>query len=204
MEACLRARPEDPRAWRDYLAMLQTLGEQEAFDAMMARVPRSAESEPEIWMFRGQAKERAGDAKAAAQDYRKALELNPNLTNAHYRLYMIEERQGLRDSAAVHRKRWQELRDARTRLPDASREYQAAMVAVSTTEAGPPAIARPARLRPARGRRLRRARAGPARRRRSIRSCKCHELPGLACGSQWSVVSEKKWSVVSGQKVSGQ
>ncbi len=142
MEACLRARPEDPRAWRDYLAMLQTLGEQEAFDAMMARVPRSAESEPEIWMYRGQAKERAGDAKAAAQDYRKALELNPNLTNAHYRLYMIEERQGLRDSAAVHRKRWQELRDARTRLPDASREYQAAMVAVSTTEAGPPAIAR--------------------------------------------------------------
>ncbi len=39
MEACLRARPEDPRAWRDYLTMLQTLGEQDAFDAAMARVP---------------------------------------------------------------------------------------------------------------------------------------------------------------------
>ena len=61
MEACLAGRPDDARAWRDYLAMLQSLGEQDAFNAAMARLPRSAESEPEIWMFRGQIKERNGD-----------------------------------------------------------------------------------------------------------------------------------------------
>ena len=66
MEACLSGRPDDPRAWRDYLTMLQSLGEQDAFNAAMDRLPRSAESEPEIWMFRGQIKERNGDWPGAA------------------------------------------------------------------------------------------------------------------------------------------
>jgi tetratricopeptide (TPR) repeat protein len=141
MEACLRGRPEDPRAWRDYLAMLESLGEQEAFDAALARVPRSAETVPEIWMFRGQVKERGGDSRAAAEDYRKALELNPNLTKAHYRLTMIEERQGHREQAAAHRKRWQELRDARGRLSQVSREYRAALDAAAVPEPKPSAVA---------------------------------------------------------------
>jgi tetratricopeptide (TPR) repeat protein len=141
MEACLRARPEDPRPWRDYLTMLQTLGEQDAFDATMARVPPSAETEPEIWIFRGQAKERAGNWQAAEEDYRKALELNPNLNNAHYRLSVIQERQGRREQAAAHRKRWQDLRDARTRLPQAAQDYQNALAAASGPEPRPSAIA---------------------------------------------------------------
>ncbi len=141
MEACLRAHPEDPRPWRDYLTMLQTLGEQEAFDATMARVPPSAETEPEIWIFRGQAKERAGNWQAAEEDYRKALELNPNLNNAHYRLSVIQERQGRREQAAAHRKRWQDLRDARTHLPQAAQDYQNALAAASGSEPRPSAFA---------------------------------------------------------------
>jgi tetratricopeptide (TPR) repeat protein len=141
MEACLRARPEDPRAWRDYLNMLQTLGEQDAFEVTMARVPPSAETEPEIWIFRGQAKERDGDRQAAAEDYRKALELNPNLNNAHYRLSVIEERQGRREQAAAHRKRWQDLRDARSRLSQAAQEYQDALAAAFRPEPKPSAVA---------------------------------------------------------------
>jgi tetratricopeptide (TPR) repeat protein len=141
MEACLRARPQDPRVWRDYLTMLQTLGEQDAFETTMDRVPPSAETEPEIWIFRGQAKERAGNWQAAAADYRKAIELNPNLNNAHYRLSVIEERQGRREQAAAHRKRWQDLRDARTRLPQAAQDYQNALAAASGPEPRPSAIA---------------------------------------------------------------
>ena len=136
IEACLRGRPEDARIWRDNLTMLQSLGERDALDAAMARLPRSADAEPEIWMFRGQVKEERGDTPGAAEAYRRALELNPNLQNAHYRLAMIEGRLGHREQALAHRKRWEELRDARALLPEAGREYQAALVAISAP--GPP------------------------------------------------------------------
>jgi tetratricopeptide (TPR) repeat protein len=140
MEACLRKRPEDPRAWRDYLTMLQSLGEIDAFNASLARVPGSAEVEPEIWLFRGQAKERDGDWAGAAANLRQALELNPNLLNAHYRLAMVEDRMGHREESAAHRKRWQQLREARTQLRQAEAEYQAALVAASAGNTGGPSL----------------------------------------------------------------
>src|SRR5207247_1163750 len=96
MRACLKDHPDDPRAWRDSLTMLQSLGDQESFDAVLAQVPKLAESEPEIWMLRGQASEKAGDGEGAAENYRQALQRNPNLLKAHYRLAMTEERLGHR------------------------------------------------------------------------------------------------------------
>ena len=139
MEACLKNRPEDSRAWRDYLAMLQTLGEVDAFNAALARVPASAEVEPEIWLYRGQAKEREGDWSGAAVYLRQALELNPNLLNAHYRMAIVEERLGDHEKSAAHRKRWQELREARTQLREADAEYQSALSASAGTT-GTPAL----------------------------------------------------------------
>ena len=154
---------------------------------------RSAETEPEIWMFRGQAKERDGNWQAAAEDYRKALELNPNLNNAHYRLSMIEERQGRREQAAAHRKRWQELREARTRLPQAAQEYQAALAAASGPEpdhrpsptCGPPAGAWLPSARPS---------AGPAPRRPSTRWRRVCELLSFqfSVSSESSVIRRRK------------
>jgi len=141
MEACLRARPDDPRAWRDYLTMLQSQGEQDAFGAAILRVPPSADTEPEIWMFRGQLKEREGNWAGAAADYRRALELNPNLLNAHYRLATIEGRLGHREQAAPHRKRWEELREARSQLRRLNDEYRAALAATSAPEPKPSALA---------------------------------------------------------------
>jgi tetratricopeptide (TPR) repeat protein len=141
MEACVTVRPDDPRAWRDYLTMLQSSGEQAAFEAALARVPPSADAEPEIWMFRGQVKEGAKDWSGAAEDYRKALELNPNLVNAHYRLAMIAGRLGDRDEAAAHRKRWDKLREARVQLRQADADYRTALDAVSAPSPKPTAIA---------------------------------------------------------------
>jgi tetratricopeptide (TPR) repeat protein len=120
---CLDARPEDPRVWRDYLTMLQSLGELDAFNAALDRVPTGAETQPELWVFRGQARERAGDWTNAAAHYRQALELNPNLLNAHYRLATIEGRLGHSGEAAAHRKRWQELHEARSELRQAFAAY---------------------------------------------------------------------------------
>jgi tetratricopeptide (TPR) repeat protein len=123
MRDCLDARPEDPRVWRDYLTMLQSLGELDAFSAVLARVPAIAETEPDLWIFRGQNRERAGDWATAAALYRQALELNPNLLNAHYRLATIEGRLGHSGEAAAHRKRWQELQQARSELGQAFGVY---------------------------------------------------------------------------------
>jgi tetratricopeptide (TPR) repeat protein len=126
MRACIEGRPNDARTWRDYLTILQSLGDAEAFNAALERVPKSAEDEPEIWALRGQSRERNGDAAGAAENYREALQRNPNLVAARYRLAMIEERLGHRQEAAVHRKRWQELRDARAKLAQAYSDYYAA------------------------------------------------------------------------------
>jgi tetratricopeptide (TPR) repeat protein len=126
IQACIDGRPDDSRAWRDELTMLQSLGDLDAFNAALARAPKDAEAEPEIWIFRGQARERNNDDAGAAGHYRQALERNPNLVNAHYRLAMIEARMGHREDAAAHRERWQALRDARGKLPKVYSDYYAA------------------------------------------------------------------------------
>ena len=123
MRDCLNARPEDPRVWRDYVSMLQSLGELDAFNAILTRAPALAETEPDIWIFRGEAGERAGDWASAAAHYRQALALNPDLHNAHYRLANLEARLGHSVEAAVHRKRWRELSEARGELRQAFDVY---------------------------------------------------------------------------------
>jgi len=123
MRDCLDARPEDARVWRDYLTMLQSLGELDAFNAVLALAPAIAETEPDLWIFRGQARERAADWATAAAHYRQALQLNPNLLNAHYRLATIEGRLGHSAQAAAHRKRWQKLHEARGELREAFAVY---------------------------------------------------------------------------------
>ena len=141
MEACLRARPDDPRVWRDYLTMLHSLGDVDAFNAALARVPSAAEVEPEIWVFCAEAREREGDWSGAAEQLRQALERNPNLVNAHYRMAIVEDRLGRREESDAHRKRWKQLLDARTALRQADAEYQAAVAAAAGPgDSGGPAL----------------------------------------------------------------
>jgi tetratricopeptide (TPR) repeat protein len=115
-EECLKGQPESPRVWRDYLTSLHDQGDMATLSAAVARIPQAAESEPEIWKFRGLLKEKAGDWEGAAQDYREALARNPYIQSYHYRLSMVEERLGHRDVAAEHRKQVDRLRVARGQL----------------------------------------------------------------------------------------
>ena len=126
-QACLRGRPDDVRAWRDYLTMLLDEGDLGAFLAALAKAPRSADTEPETWMFRGVAREKAGDWRSAAAFFRKAIELNPYVPKYYYRLAMAEERLGMREDAQAHRKRTKEMNEARARLPAAYTAYFAAI-----------------------------------------------------------------------------
>jgi tetratricopeptide (TPR) repeat protein len=122
-QACLDGRPNDFRAWRDYLAMRLEQGDLDAFLALLDKAPPSAESEPETWMYRGVAREKAGDWQAAAEHFRKAIELNPTAPKYYYRLAMAEERLGLREHAAAHRGRTKQLNEARSQLPAAYADY---------------------------------------------------------------------------------
>jgi tetratricopeptide (TPR) repeat protein len=114
--ACLKGQPENPSVWRDYLTMLYERGDEAKWLAALSRVPKAVEVEPEIWKFRGIVKEKAGDLAGAADDYRKAIERNPNIVEYHYRLAMSEERLGKHDQAVEHRKTTQRIREARADL----------------------------------------------------------------------------------------
>jgi tetratricopeptide (TPR) repeat protein len=112
-QQCLKAHPDDSRVWRDYLTMLYDQGDLDAWTDTLARVPSTSENDGEIWRFRGLRKEKSTDWSGAAEDYRKALQLNPYVTACHYRLAMAEERLGHRQAASEHRRRADQLREAR-------------------------------------------------------------------------------------------
>ena len=105
---------------------LHEQGDMDAWAALLARVPRAAEGEAEVWRFRGLLKEKAGDWAGAAEDYRAALRLNPYVLAHHYRLAMVEERLGHREQAAEHRRRSEGLRAAREQLRTAFTDFVAA------------------------------------------------------------------------------
>lgn len=122
-EECLKGRPEDVRAWRDYLAVLLEQGELDRFLELLRDPPPSADTEPETWFFRGVASEKAGDWKTAAAHFAKAIKLNPFLAKAYYRLASAEERRGLRNEAIGHRKKSKEINEARGQFPAAYSGY---------------------------------------------------------------------------------
>jgi tetratricopeptide (TPR) repeat protein len=122
----LKGRPDDVRAWRDYLAMLLDQGDFDAFLDLLNRPPKSADTEPETWMFRGVAREKAGDWQAAAGFFQKAIDLDPTVPKYYYRLGMAEERLGLRKQAIAHRERTKVMNEARGKLSAAYSDYFAA------------------------------------------------------------------------------
>jgi tetratricopeptide (TPR) repeat protein len=119
----LKEHPSDPRMWVDYLTMLHELGERDAWQALLARVPRSTENEPEIWKFRGLASELKGDLAGASEHYRRAIALNPYAIDYHYRMSIMEQRLGRADEAAERRAITQRIRKARTDLRPAYSDY---------------------------------------------------------------------------------
>jgi tetratricopeptide (TPR) repeat protein len=118
-QTCINGRPEDVRAWRDYFALQLDRGVLDSLLGLLRRAPSGADSESEIWMYQGLASEQIGNWMKAANDFHKAIELNPCIPKYYYRLAMVEERLGLRDKAIAHRQRTKDMNDARAQLPAA-------------------------------------------------------------------------------------
>jgi tetratricopeptide (TPR) repeat protein len=126
-QACIKGRPNDVQAWRDYLAMQLDQGDLESFLALLKRPPAGADHESDTWMYRGVASEQVGNWVTAAEEFRKAIELNPCVPQYYYRLAMAEERLGLRGEAIAHRQRTKEMNDARAQLPGAYASFFGSM-----------------------------------------------------------------------------
>jgi tetratricopeptide (TPR) repeat protein len=122
-QECLKGNPDNVRAWRDNLAMFLENGDQGAFLALLEAPPKSAETEPETWLFRAIASESKQDLQTAAKYFRKAIELNPFVSKYYYRLAMVEQRLGLHEEARAHRARTKEMNEARAQLGTAYSDY---------------------------------------------------------------------------------
>ena len=128
-QLCLEGSPENVRAWHDNLAMLHGAGViLDAFLTLLQKaLPRLADSESEdLDVHRAAASESAQDLRAAAEHFRKAIELNPTVPKYYYRLALVEQRLGLHEDARAHLGRTKEMNEARAQLPVAYSDYFAA------------------------------------------------------------------------------
>ena len=138
-----RARwPDDVRVWRDLLAMILEQGDLERFVELLDRPPQAADLEPETWFFRGTVAEKNGDWAQARDDFQKAIDLHPFMPKYYYRLAAVLDRLGDRTRAAAHRKRTQQMNDARSQLPGAYNGFLSAQESATAKSADRAAAAR--------------------------------------------------------------
>jgi tetratricopeptide (TPR) repeat protein len=91
LEAAERIQPSDPETHRELVLLLDKVGNQERARterAKLAALKSSGDKENAIARFNEEASQSllAGNAKAAAESYRKALQLNPRDAKLHYNL----------------------------------------------------------------------------------------------------------------------
>ena len=122
IQACLKARPDDPKVWRTYLDILHQRGNRESLLAAISLIPTAINQDPEIWKYRGLAREWSGDLEAAAEAFRKAIALNPLEAEYFYKLGGVEQRLGLTDQAGEHGRQSKQLRRAFGAMRDAYHE----------------------------------------------------------------------------------
>lgn len=120
---CLEERPQEVRAWREWLGILLAQGDLPGLSEAIAKLPKGSENDAEIWKYRGLAAEKRQNWSIAAEAYRAALRLKPFEPEYHYKLSIAEERLGSRAAAEQHRKINKDLRAVRGQLTQAFEDY---------------------------------------------------------------------------------
>lgn len=121
--ACLDSRADEPIVWRTWLEILHQRGDRDRFQEASRRLPPSADSDAEIWKYRGLALTWSLDLDDAADAFASAIRLNPFEPEYHYRLGITRSRLGQTDEARLHLERHQELKDSQGQLRDALNAY---------------------------------------------------------------------------------
>jgi tetratricopeptide (TPR) repeat protein len=127
-DACLKARSDDPWAWRARLEVFHLRGDRAALKAALGRAPKSADTDPEVWKYRGLVRTWDGDLPGAASAFEKAAALDPREPEYVYLLGMAEQRLGRRAEAAAHLLRGRRLRADFEQMHDAYGDYRAFLV----------------------------------------------------------------------------
>jgi tetratricopeptide (TPR) repeat protein len=123
MQLCLRAQPDDPATWADWLQILRDRHDDTGFTAAVARLPKSADGNGQIWAYRGLAREWSRDWAGAASAYRRAVQLKAFDEDAFYRLALAENRVGRKQQADQALERSKVLRTARSTLAKAFQTF---------------------------------------------------------------------------------
>jgi tetratricopeptide (TPR) repeat protein len=116
VDAVLKARPNEPPAWRDRLAILKLRGDDTGLRATLAQLPPSCDQDPDIWKYRGLIREQDRDFRGAAEAYRRVVDLSPADEEGYFKLAHVQDVLGQRDQAAEHRRRYKAITDARRKL----------------------------------------------------------------------------------------
>ena len=116
LEACLRARPDDPLAWRARLEILNERGDVDAVRATIERLPPTADRDARIWMYRGLIRQLDGDRDGAFDAFSRSAQLAPNDAEILYKLGMAEKLLGRTVQAQEHIARSRQLHVAYGKL----------------------------------------------------------------------------------------
>ena len=93
--------------------MLLEQGDMDSFLVLLNKAPKSADTRVRDLDVPWRGPRESQRLEAAAEHFRKAIELNPTVPKYYYRLAMAEERLGLRTQALAHLERTKEMNEAR-------------------------------------------------------------------------------------------
>jgi Flp pilus assembly protein TadD len=148
MQVCLKEHTDDPRVWREWLALLHGRHDQAGLAAAVAHMPRSQAfgDDGDIQEYRGIVAERAGDLPRALEAYRRAWTRKPYDGEALYRLALLEGRLGQAAEAHKDMERSKALRESRRQFNEALEDYFTAVTPGKTPRAGVDAASATRRL----------------------------------------------------------
>jgi Flp pilus assembly protein TadD len=116
LDFAMEQEPNNVKAWRDQLAALNERGDTQGLAAAIAKLPESTKNDGQIWKFRGLAARTAGDLENAVVCFEHAVELRPFDEEAHYQLALALQQNRRRPEAEKSFARYNELKNARTKI----------------------------------------------------------------------------------------
>ncbi len=123
LDACLKARPDDPSSLLARLDILNDRGDVEAYAEAVRRLPPSIAEESRLALHRGLARQRDGDREAAVEKFRRAVRLAPFDAAASYKLGMAEMALGHATEGREHLARTRQLHQAYQDLRDVYHDF---------------------------------------------------------------------------------
>jgi Flp pilus assembly protein TadD len=123
IKAALKGAPDSVAVRSAWLEILHQRGDRETITESLKSLPPDADSNAEMWKFRGLAAEWAGDFAGAVEAFTRATEIRPHEPELFYKLGIVEQRLGRGAQAREHIQKSKDLRLAFSKMHDAYYEF---------------------------------------------------------------------------------